>query len=267
MSEPFAIDVDGVRRTYRLHLPRGVGRVPLVVFLHGKGGTAEWAETETGWSDLADRKGFAVLYPEALPPRRDRAPKFLTNPPTWDDSPDSADLNFLLSLPVATTEVYLSGFSNGAAMAFRLAAAMPHAVRAIAPVSGYCRFEPDELPRPIPTLYLIGDADPVVPPEGGTVVTPWRAIEERPPVWEGLARWQRANRFFDKGVVTRDALGNRTREFLSLTEASMRVVVLAGLGHHWPGGKGGLGEKMGGPIVPTLDAAETIWEFFRAAKS
>lgn len=272
MSEPFPIDVDGSKRTYRLHLPKGrpPKSPPLVVFLHGKGGTAEWAEEETGWSGLADRKGFAVLYPEALPPRVDRAPKFLTNPPTWNDlaktgrPDDLAYLKQLLnSLSIEPPAVYLSGFSNGAAMTFRLASEMPLRFRAVAPVAGHCRAELTELPRTIPTLYLIGDSDPLLPLKGGTVVTPWRTTTERLPIDESLTRWSRANRFYPKGFETRDERGNIWREFLSASSASMRVGVLAGLGHHWPGGKGGLGEKLGGPFVPTIDAAETIWEFFQ----
>lgn len=269
MSESFEFDVDGVRRTYRLHLPKLASSdpLPMVVFLHGKGGTAEWAEQETGWSDLADRRGFAVLYPEALPPKRDRAPKFLTNPPTWDDSPHSADIAYLNQIPshagVDATRVCLSGFSNGAAMAFRLAAERPRTFRAVAPVAGYCRGEFTDLPRTIPTLYLIGDRDPLIPLEGGHVITPWRMVEDRPPIAESLERWGRANRFFPKGVETRDRHGTIWREYLSESLAPMRVGIVHGLGHHWPGGKGGLGEKMGGPIPSALDATETIWEFFQ----
>ncbi len=43
------------------HLPR---KPPLVVALHGCGQTADDFDRGTGWSELADRHGFVVLYPE-----------------------------------------------------------------------------------------------------------------------------------------------------------------------------------------------------------
>ena len=36
---------------------------PLVVVLHGAGGTAAWADGETGWSAVAAREGFALALP------------------------------------------------------------------------------------------------------------------------------------------------------------------------------------------------------------
>jgi poly(hydroxyalkanoate) depolymerase family esterase len=42
-------------------LPPGA---PLVVALHGCNQSAEEYDNGTGWSTLADRFGFAVIYPE-----------------------------------------------------------------------------------------------------------------------------------------------------------------------------------------------------------
>jgi poly(3-hydroxybutyrate) depolymerase len=56
----------GVKRTYRLHLPKSVqGKpVPLVIALHGMGADGKIMEVLTGFTSLADRKGFAVVYPD-----------------------------------------------------------------------------------------------------------------------------------------------------------------------------------------------------------
>ena len=35
-----------------------------------------------------------------------------------------------------------------------------------------------------------------------------------------------------------------------------------GLGHHWPGGAGQLGTKLGGPSASTIDATEQVLGFF-----
>src|SRR5262245_12983596 len=75
----------GITRSFMLHIPPRAGPFPLVMMLHGAGGGADFAADETGWSQLADLEGIAVVYPEGLPARRDKTPKFLTNPQEWND--------------------------------------------------------------------------------------------------------------------------------------------------------------------------------------
>src|SRR5262245_1071881 len=137
---------DGLDRSYVLHLPRSPGPLPLVMMIHGAGGSAEFAADETGWSSLADREGFAVVYPEGVPVRPPKAPKFLTNPQEWNDGSGRGrqdDVGFLLEIlddldGIDTRRVYVAGFSNGAGIAFRLAAEHAGRVAALAPVAGHC---------------------------------------------------------------------------------------------------------------------------------
>ena len=58
---------DGRTRQYLLRLPPGkpaAGGWPLVVVFHGGGGNAFNAERTTGFTELGQKQGFAVLYPE-----------------------------------------------------------------------------------------------------------------------------------------------------------------------------------------------------------
>jgi polyhydroxybutyrate depolymerase len=41
------------------------------------------------------------------------------------------------------------------------------------------------------------------------------------------------------------------------------VRIIAGHGHHWPGGNALLGERLGGPASAAVDATAEIWEFVR----
>jgi poly(3-hydroxybutyrate) depolymerase len=41
------------------------------------------------------------------------------------------------------------------------------------------------------------------------------------------------------------------------------VRIIPGHGHHWPGGKVLLGERLGGPASPDVDATAEIWDFVR----
>jgi len=221
--------------------------------LHGAGGSADFAAEETGWSELADTERFAVAYPDALPVRRGKAPKFLTNPQEWNDGSGRGqydDVGFLIALldQLGTltdpARVFMTGFSNGAAMTFRFAAKHADRVVAIAPVAGHFWVREPAPMRPVPTFYLIGDSDPLMPLSGGTARTPWGRVENRPPVEDTLRRW---------GQAIGHAPGSEI----------FPVQVINGLGHHWPGGKGLLGERLGGPTTSRLDATRETWQFFQ----
>ena len=57
------------KRSYRIYLPTVVEnsetKVPLVFSLHGGGGNAA-TMSKAGWSELAEERGFLVVYPEGL---------------------------------------------------------------------------------------------------------------------------------------------------------------------------------------------------------
>src|SRR2546430_8062369 len=88
--------------------------------------------------------------------------------------------------------LFVTGFSNGAAMTFQLAATHSERLTALAPVAGYCWQEVAPLARPVPTLYLLGKEDPLVLVDGGRVRSPWGWVEDRPPIRETIERWRRA---------------------------------------------------------------------------
>src|SRR6185312_7191862 len=60
------IQFAGLDRSYLLHLPNPLPNnpLPLVVVLHGGGGSAESAAKMTGFDAEADKQGFIVAYPE-----------------------------------------------------------------------------------------------------------------------------------------------------------------------------------------------------------
>src|SRR5262245_35564189 len=65
------IRVGDLDRRYTVHVPLGYDgtkSVPIVVMLHGGGGTGKAAATETGWAAKADEVGFLVVFPDATPP-------------------------------------------------------------------------------------------------------------------------------------------------------------------------------------------------------
>ncbi len=247
-----SLNCGGHLRRWLLHVPPNAPRAsPVVMMLHGAGADVTWTLEETRWDDTANRGGFLLLLPEALPLDPSRPYSFLNNPTWWNDgSPASRtarrevdDVAFLTTLLDRLGErVRLAtGFSNGAAMTFRLAIERSERLTAIAPIAGYCWLESARLERPMPTLYLVGGEDPLVPILGGTVRSPWGWSEERPPLGVTLERWKRA-----------------------LGETRFEVRTIDGLGHHWPGGRGILSRRLFGPPRDDVKANELVWGFFHS---
>jgi polyhydroxybutyrate depolymerase len=247
----------GHDRSYLFHVPPALGPLPLVMMLHGAGGSAQFAADETGWSQLADKAGFTVVYPEGVPVYPKRVSKFLTNPQEWNDGSGRGheeDVGFLLAVLddldhiADLSRVYITGFSNGAGMAFRFTAEHADRVAAIAPVAGHCWVADPHPSRTVPTFYLTGDADPLMPIDGGQARTPWGKVQGRPAVADTLHRWAAA-------------IGQPPGSEL------FPVRIIADHGHHWPGGKALLGERLGGLASPAVDATDEIWDFLRRHKT
>ncbi len=269
--ETVRIDCDDREREYVLVPPRGPN-APLWLFLHGMGCTASWAVDEARLEGFARGQGIALVAPQALRPKPNEPAKFLTNAPRWNDGakPDEVDdvafLDAVLTDAIARTQadgnrLFVIGFSNGAAMAFRYAAERAERIAAVAPVAGHCWSEPKPS-RPVPTLYLIGDRDPLVPLRGGEIELPWgNRLVRRPSVIQTLERWAVANGCSPVSEVVRDGA---IREERFPGPVPMRSVVVPGLGHHWPGGKGQLNPRIGGATSNVLNANELLHEFFQS---
>jgi polyhydroxybutyrate depolymerase len=165
----------GVDRTYQLHIPAGVKHpAGLVINLHGAGMTGASQAAATDYDSVADRYGFAVVYPNGIDM-------------SWADGrgaslPDRQgvdDVGFLAALTdrlsrdygVPSGRVFATGMSAGAFKANRLACDRADIVAAIAPVAGTLgagtRCTPS---RPVSVLETHGTTDPVVPYAGGGMV-------------------------------------------------------------------------------------------------
>src|SRR5688572_1672387 len=65
-----SITIDGRVRTFIVNLPpdyyESSGALPLVIGLHGTGGSAEQFERDYGLTQRADNFGFVVVYPDGV---------------------------------------------------------------------------------------------------------------------------------------------------------------------------------------------------------
>ena len=266
-------EIGGFSRAW-LHFPAPPG-APLVVVLTGTGGTAAWLDRETGWSKLASQEGFALAIPEAMPPDPTAPLSFLSNPSRWNDGspsysdrPQPDDTAFLSAVIRAAADrgadsrrVFVTGFSNGAGMAFRFASECADHVSSIAPVAGYCWVREPKPARPVPTLYTVGTSDLLLPFRGGEVLLPWtNRLVRRPPVSETLERWATALGCSPIPIVQREGTVRVDRY---PGPVLFEAVTVEGLGHHWPGGRAQLNPRMAGPASDAVNATEMIWAFFK----
>ena len=133
----------GLTRTYRTYLPQGLAKgAPLVVVLHGATETGADIRIETGYAfdRLADRQGFAVVYPDGVD-------GWWNGCSAADDTEanhrDIDDVGFLAALAdklaaesgVDPARIFATGVSNGGDMALRLALEASSRWRAVAPVA------------------------------------------------------------------------------------------------------------------------------------
>ena len=277
------LEIDGTRRTYVIHVPAdytSTRRWPVVVMFHGGGGDAGAAIRSTGWDRKADEERFLAVFPQGTASRQNRR-RSRGEARFWNDGSNRRsiaaardnvdDIEFVARLladlenrySIDSARVYATGFSNGAGMAFRVARELSTDIAAVAPVAG-ADWRPEVHPvKPVPLLYMTGDADPLNPIAGGAVRVGRRTMGTKPPVKEMVNNWLDIHdcernpgtvydRDGDRGLAYRNENGNDV----------VVLYTLNGHGHHWPGSSSRLPDRLVGPNTSSLDATGEIWRFF-----
>lgn len=272
----------GFQRTYRVHLPPGYDGaqpLPLVVVLHGAFGTAGYVERFSGFSDLADEKGFIALYPNGI--------GYLGVGQHWnaghccgaaaDDHVD--DVGFIAAviedacsrLAVNRRRVFMVGFSNGGMLTYRFAAEKGQMLAAIAPLAASAGGRRDGqspewgIPapvRPLPVMAVHGLDDDHVPFGGGTG-TAWKNEREYWPVLRSLQVWIERNGCTDAPSERDERQGKvHVRTWKDCTSDNPVVLyTLEGWPHKWPTPYFSARRSPGDPLY-NLDMARLIWNFF-----
>lgn len=124
------------------HVPAGIEAMPLVVVLHGCTQTAAGYDRGSGWSELAARHGFAVVFPEQKPTNN---PNLCFNWFSPTDvrrgSGEVLSIREMIATMVARhaidpDRVFVTGLSAGGAMASALLATYPDVFAGGAIVAG-----------------------------------------------------------------------------------------------------------------------------------
>jgi len=269
---PLTITIDGLKREALLTVPDAPappGGRPLVLVLHGGGGTTKALVRTTGgrFDRLAETNGALILYPQAI----DRSWDFGEGVVSARDAHPRDDLHFLTALTEAVTRkyggnparAYATGISRGGQAAYFLACKAPGLLAGIAPVSmslpdfleDDCRAAPG-----LPILLIHGTADPIVPYTGGTITI---GRQDRGTVLgvEATMRLFRAKNDCTARFTTRRT--GKVEE--TAWERCARPTVLyrvEGGGHTWPGASRELPRWLVGPVNRDISAPDEIWWFF-----
>jgi polyhydroxybutyrate depolymerase len=238
----------GRQRTYRLFVPQGFeGRtpLPLVLDLHGSGGTAADQARTSGFETLAAREGIVVATLQANGGR--------WNVPVTDAGADDvvyvSDVIDHVAARVCTdlARVYATGFSGGGRMASLLACRLNTRIAAVAPMAGL-RWPGPCKGRPVPVLTLHGLADVQNPYAGHAAGRGAEWLESIP---DALAGWARHNGC-DLDVILDDPPGPlSTMRYAGCdNDTGVRLIRIDGLGHSWARGP--------------IDATGVMWQFFRS---
>ena len=281
------IMVDGLQCSFTVHIPRtnnGKGSLPVVIMLHGGGGTTRAANEETGWVDKAEAEGFLAVFPEAMARDPSQRSSFARNPQLWNDGSgrfypeqkmpdDIAFINALIdhlisSFPVDEKQIFVTGFSNGASMSFRAGAELSKRVAAIAPVAGACWLGEIVLEQPVSMFYMTGTNDPLNLIEGGVPKLlsggsdPIRS-KAKPPVRDSINKWVQALACPGISSSVAETNGVKTETYGPCREGCEVIyVTVEGQGHTWAGGKSLLPESWVGKTSDKIRATDAIWDFF-----
>jgi polyhydroxybutyrate depolymerase len=234
-------------RAYRLFVPPGydgVLRLPLVLDLHGSGGSSADQAKTSGLETLSTSERFIVATLDAeggrwnVPVQANRA----------DDVAYVRDVIAHVAAHVCTddTRIYVTGFSGGGRMTSLLACQLGPRIAAIAPVSGL-RWPGPCNGRPVPVLTFHGLADAQNPYDGHAA---GRGAEWLESVPEALAGWARHNSCTGDAVLEDPPGPLSTLRYQRCQDgAEVRMIRIDGLGHTW--------------TKQEVDTTDVMWQFFK----
>jgi len=279
---------DNLDRTYHIHIPslnNESRQLPLVIALHGRGGTGELMAivTRKEFDKLADRDGFFVVYPDGV--------ELNWNDGRMDEEANDRahrenidDVGFISALidtmindyNIDPERVYITGISNGAIMSYRLACELSHKIAAIAPVDGnipHMLYNECNPARPVSLLAINNVNDPLVPYEGGNIYSSIRKINlgKVLSVNESIGFWVKRNHCSPDPVVTEepdvdpdDGTRVTRKEYTDGIDGTEVVLFsVKGGGHTWPGGFQYLPVWIVGKTCRDFNASQVIWYFFK----
>lgn len=185
--------------SYHITLPDGPGPHPVLMFLHGYGGSGASLVRDTGTSRHANEKGYAYIAPNALARPGGTRAAWSFHPIFHSHRDERAFFREVLNdaqrrFGIDPSRAVLSGFSIGGSMASYIACNHPGDFTAYAPVAGSLwRPHPESCQGPVRLLHTHGWRDKTVPLEGRVLRQTEQGDFSQGDVFAVLLLWRAVN--------------------------------------------------------------------------
>jgi polyhydroxybutyrate depolymerase len=268
------IDIDGMQRTYHLHVPSSLPAgqpVPLLVGLHGGLGSGQQFEGNSQFDRFADEKGFIVVYPDGIGGTLGR-----DNARTWNAGyccgkaalQQVDDVSFISDVidevsaayPIDPTRVYAAGHSNGGIMSYRLACELSDKIVAVGVVAGSLGVDSCTPAQPVSLIHIHGTADKNHPIDGGVGENSLSATDFHS-ARSSVDRIVALDQCPASPSVANDGDVTTTTWSPCADDTAVEYVVIDGASHAW---MGGAGDAYSGPAYQGYDASAQIVDFLLA---
>lgn len=265
-------------RIYWVHIPASYAKasnpVPLVVALHGGGGSGQQFEEQSRLSEKADQEGFIVVYPDGQ-----QNPGILKLR-TWNAGAccgqiasvaNTDDVGFIRKLidklstmyRIDPRRVYATGHSNGAMLCYRLACELPDKLAAIAANAGTMQLKTACRPsRVMPVLHIHSQQDRNVPYTGGigtkSINKQWNSSVD-----STLTVFAQLGQCASLKQVVRTTARYTFYKWGNCNEGTeIQYYLTTDGGHAWPGGQKGA-RFIGDTPSEAFSNNDLIWSFFK----
>lgn len=270
-NQSITVQVGTQKRTCVVHLPAGYNGkrpLPLVIALHGSGGTGAGMASTTGFDAMADKYGFIAAYPDGIVGKNHGWNALFGKPipgghgAQTDDVDDVGFIRILLdrlhqSYRTDPARVFVCGQSSGAYMAYRVAIDLADKIAAAGVVNGslggrLLDGKPSivDIPppkAPVSVIHICGGKDNLVKFNGGRTE---RVMVKSVP--ECVQYFVQANACASPGNESKDTEHGIVRTLYRDGKAGTQVelVIVENCNHNWP--------------IPQygLSASQELWEFF-----
>lgn len=236
-------------RSYKVYVPKKYDPVvptPLMLVFHGASGTANRMIDMARMNNVADNKGFIVVYPEGEKIYKYGSWRRVWNAGNCANLNNAADVQFVRDLldklssefNIDENRIFVTGLSNGGMFAQRLACDLSDRIAAVASVAGALALDYEDCnpEYAIPIIHFHAKDDGIVPYEGGdgsepTVSGCWKkSIPNVMSFWALVNNCDNTDEVTfkngDAECITRTNPVNQNQVTLCTTESG---------GHSWPG--------------------------------
>jgi len=279
------IRVGNLERTFYIFEPTRLKRnekVPLLFVFHGGGGNPISMDRRLGFTEIARKEKFIVVYPAGYKKNWNDGRK--TNA-TSAHRGNIDDLSFVSAMidsisreyPIDRKRVFATGPSNGGIFSHYVGANLAGKFAAIAPVIGgiadpfHKRFNPSE---PVSVFIIQGADDKITPYDGVGEIGVGRRKNRGKIISTdaSIALWTKQNEIKSRPIKgslsdidSKDGCTVETYHWKKgKNNTSVKLFKLNGGGHTWAGGQQYLPKRLVGNVCRDFNATKVIWEFFKA---